>query len=65
MQKAIIDEGQYASVKMLEDVGHLVRPFAFHFLKLTFLQVVQEAPDLLGKAIYDALVMNARLRSRL
>ncbi|KAJ7661422.1 Alpha/beta hydrolase fold-1 [Mycena polygramma] len=50
VHKAIIDEAPYASVAILEDAGHLI---------------VQEVPDRLGKAIYDALAMNTRLRSKL
>ncbi|KAF8130051.1 Alpha/beta hydrolase fold-1 [Mycena galopus ATCC 62051] len=50
VHKAIIDAGSYASVTTIENTGHLI---------------VQEAPDRLGKAVYDALAMNARLRSKL
>ncbi|KAF7333043.1 Abhydrolase domain-containing protein mpaH [Mycena venus] len=50
VHKAIIDAGPYASVATIENAGHLI---------------VQEVPDRLGKAIYDALAQNARLRSKL
>ncbi|KAJ6579648.1 Alpha/beta hydrolase fold-1 [Mycena vulgaris] len=50
VHQAIIDGRPFASVTTIEDAGHLI---------------VQEVPDRLGKAIYDALAMNARLRSRL
>ncbi|KAJ7165670.1 Alpha/beta hydrolase fold-1 [Mycena crocata] len=50
VHKAIAEGSQWASVTMIKDAGHLI---------------VQETPDRVGKAVYDALTMNARLRSRL
>ncbi|KAJ7196947.1 Alpha/beta hydrolase fold-1 [Mycena pura] len=50
VHQAIIDGRPWTSVTTIEDAGHLI---------------VQEVPDRLGKAIWDALVMNTHLRSRL
>ncbi|KAJ7775678.1 Alpha/Beta hydrolase protein [Mycena maculata] len=50
VHKAIMEATPYASITTIEDAGHLI---------------VQEVPDRLGKAIYDALAMNARPRSKL
>ncbi|KAJ7476851.1 Alpha/beta hydrolase fold-1 [Mycena galericulata] len=50
VHKAIKEATPYASITTIEDAGHLI---------------VQEVPDRLGKAIYDALAMNTRLRSKL
>ncbi|KAJ7136599.1 Alpha/beta hydrolase fold-1 [Mycena epipterygia] len=47
---SVTDEPGWASVTTIEDAGHLI---------------VQEVPDRLGKAVYEALAMNARLRSKL
>ncbi|KAJ7721143.1 Alpha/beta hydrolase fold-1 [Mycena metata] len=45
-----ITDGPFTSVTTMEGVGHLI---------------VQEAPDRLGKAMYDALTMNVRGHSKL
>jgi len=50
VHQVLIDGRNWASTTSIEGAGHLI---------------VQEVPDRLGKAVYNALAMNTRLRSRL